>query len=194
VIGAVVSLIVMGSLRIHIVLVNFLSVAFILECDDLFNAIFVHPNANGEKEDILKSMNAEGMRIDWFASRIYIVGLAIYTAVFILNIESLMHLFMSLVLWPFGPTPHWANFEPIGIDPYNTLLAPCDTIIFGLQLTTLCVAVIGGLFHSIYLAGASWSSLDCSARCQTMLDILITPGLIVLFWYLILLEINAYVY
>ena len=105
-----------------------------------------------------------------------------------------MHLFMALILWPFGPTPHWANFEPIGINPYNTLLAPCDTVIFGIQLTTLSVAVLGAMAHSIYLALASWATLDRATRCQTLLDLLCTPVLVALFWWFILLEINAYVY
>ena len=70
VIGAVTALIVMDSLKIHKVLINFLSVSFILEADNLFNVIFVHPEAGRKSNEHIVAMNNEGMRLGWLGSRV----------------------------------------------------------------------------------------------------------------------------
>ena len=99
VVGAVTSLIVMDSLKIHKVLVNFLAITFILEMDNLFNRIFLHPAMGDKTGSHIAAMNGQGLRIDWLASRVYIVAIAIVACAMILNIEAFMHLTMRLETW-----------------------------------------------------------------------------------------------
>jgi hypothetical protein len=191
VIGAVTALIVMNPMKIDQVMLNFLSISFILETDNLFNQIFVHPEAGAVTNDTLIAMNKEGMRLGWLASRVYITSLAIITFSVMLNIESCMSVVMQVYEWNVSPH-HAQNFLPLGITPSTHLVAPCDALMPTLAWMTVFLSILGGTIHSMYLALASWAELETIAKLRSLIDVLLTPSVTTLFWWLIDLEINAY--
>ena len=133
------------------------------------------------------------MRLGWMASRVYIVGLAVLTFTLMLNIEGFLHFVMSVWEWD-ASSYHKDNFAPLGITPYTHLVAPCDLVMPSLAFMTVVLSFIGGLLNSIYTASTSWGGMDTAGRLKASLDILATPVITTLFWYLVDWEIRSYKY
>ena len=100
VLGGVTSLIIFGPLTITKVLVDFLAIAFILDADDVLRAVFIHPEAGGSTDEVIEEMNTEGLRLSWFASRVFVVIQTIFLSTFILNIESYTDFIMQMYSAP----------------------------------------------------------------------------------------------
>ena len=192
VIGAVASLIVMAPPSVNYTLLNFLAITFILEMDNLFTKIFVRPDSTEAQElkSAISALNQKDLRLGWLTSRAFVAALFLMTCLLILDIESFMQMIMRLFLWPYDGAAFHANFEPLGLTPYNTLITPCDALFPALQLTTAVIAPALALVHSMMLLVASWTSLTARGRCGALVDVVLTPLIVVVFWFAVYLMMN----
>ena len=139
----------------------------------------------------------------------------------ILNIERFMHLDMMLLTWwdvsasaktglnpttdvtsrmptcllPCVQSPkHQHNWGPLGLDPFNTLMAPCDDLMATLGMMTFFFSTVAALLHPLYLMASSYSSLSGMARGKSFVEVLASPLVVMGFWWIVNEETNAYGY
>lgn len=185
--GAVTTLVVFGPLVITKVLVDFLAITFILEADNILKHVWVHPGVGGKLKEVVATMNKEGFRIEWFASRLYILGVTIFLITFILGFEGyvvlVVNYYQDAELFKAALNTLETKY---GMTPENSIIAPCNGMLSALNLSTLLFSALGGFLHSLYLALGAFNSTSGSGRLYMLLDVILTPLVGAVTWYIMI--------